>query len=121
MVRSAARSVDEYVEGFEGETRAFLEGMRAMAREVMPGFEESLQYGMPTYRSGERVFAFAVQKHHLSVYVQGPEAIREHAGRLGKHTTGKNCIRFRRPEDADLEGLRPLLREVYGGGSGPRA
>jgi len=113
-MHSDADTVGEYIDSFEGETRAVLEGLRRIVHDEMPQFEESMKYRMPTYTSRDETFAFAVQKDYLSVYVNDRELITRHAAAIGKHRRGKNCIRYAKPEHVDMPGLRALLKEVYG-------
>ncbi|MGJ8668185.1 MAG: iron chaperone [Oceanococcus sp.] len=113
-MNSASKSVDEYIAAFDGDQQAFLCALRELIFEVAPTALETMQYKMPSYDVGGRLFAFAVQKHHISVYVCSAAQIENNTNDLGRCSLGKGCIRYRRPGHADLLGLRRLLLSVYG-------
>jgi uncharacterized protein YdhG (YjbR/CyaY superfamily) len=112
-MHSHAETVDEYIDFFQGNTRQVLSSIRSITHEEMPQYEELMKYRMPTYRYHDQVFAFAVQKRYLSVYVKRENLIRKYRGEIGKHNLGKNCILYAKPEYDHLEGLRRLIAECY--------
>jgi len=113
-MHSDMKNVDGYIDSFGGERKEVLKKLRQMILNVAPEAEESMEYKMPTYKIGSDVFAFAFQKHYLSVYINKEKAISAHEDRIGKHNRGKNCIRYIKPEHIDLSGLRALISEAYG-------
>jgi uncharacterized protein YdhG (YjbR/CyaY superfamily) len=114
-VKSDAPTVDSYIVAHDGAKKDLLKQLRQAILEAAPAAVESMKYGMPTYRVGPDVFAFAVQKHYISVYVNQEDRISEHASRIGRHRRGKNCIRYARPEHVEVPGLKSLIRAAYGG------
>ena len=84
-----------------------------MTRRTLPGFKESMRFGMPTYDGNGQAFAFASQKNYVSVYVNNEKIVMNHKKDLGRASFGKNCIRFRRPSDINLEQLRRIISEAY--------
>lgn len=114
-MKSEARTVDGYIAAHDGALKDLLKQLRQAILEAAPAAVESMKYGMPTYHVGPDVFAFAVQKHYISVYVNQENRISQHSSRIGKHRRGKNCIRYARPEHVDVPGLKSLIRAVYGG------
>lgn len=113
-MHSDAKTVDEYIASFDGTKRDLLVELRQAIREVSPSAIESMKHRLPFYEVGEDAFAFAIQKHHISVYINQEDVITEHAAHIGKHSRGKNCIRYSKPEHVDLSGLKALIRAVYG-------
>ncbi|MEZ0239729.1 MAG: iron chaperone [Chloroflexota bacterium] len=64
------KTVDAYIASFPPEARPTLEAVRAAIREAAPGTEETISYGMPTYKlNGRGVVTFARWKRHISIYV----------------------------------------------------
>ena len=108
-MRSEAGTVDEYIETLLTERREVIIWLREMLLGTVPGLEESMEFGMPTYRKGETYYAFASQKHHISLYVRDHGLIRQYSDRLGKVSLGKNCIRFRHLRDIDRGAVEELL------------
>lgn len=97
----------------------------AADRHVMRGMSfPNLSYGMYHYRyaSGREgdwpAVALANQKNYISLYICAvadntylPE---KYGKRLGKVSTGKSCIRFRKLEDLNLDEVRNILRDTEG-------
>ena len=75
--RRAPASVDAYVAGFPPEVRAILERLRATARKLLPDAQETISYGIPTYKRHGPVVYFAAFKAHIGVYppVRGDAAL----------------------------------------------
>ena len=113
-MHSDATTVDEYIASFDGAKRDLLIELRQFILRVAPSAVESMKHRLPFYEIGSDAFAFAVQKHYISVYINKEDFITQHAAQIGKHSRGKNCIRYAKPEHVDLPGLKTLIRAVYG-------
>ena len=113
-MNSNAKTVDEYIDAFSGSNRDLLQQLKRSILDAAPGAVESMKYKMPTYNIGRDVFAFAIQKNYISVYVNKDDVISKHASRIGRHSRGKNCIRYSKPEHVDLSGLAALINAAYG-------
>jgi uncharacterized protein YdhG (YjbR/CyaY superfamily) len=62
-------TVDEYLAQFPDEARTILEKVREAVRTAVPDAEESISYGIPTFRqSGHLVIYFGGWKTHVGVY-----------------------------------------------------
>lgn len=110
MVQSDAPDVSTYIEQAPERWQESLRLLRRLCLEELPGFEEGMAYGMPSYRrDGEVEVTFAGQKNYVSLYVMRTEVVRAHAEQLGKLSVGKSCIRFRRLEQIDESVVRSLL------------
>ena len=89
-------SVDEYVESFPPEVRRTLGEIRAAIRAVVPGTEERISYGIPTFAlAGRYVVYFSAWKRHVSVYPipdvgDDPAFERE----LKPYMAGKGTLKF---------------------------
>ena len=104
------QSVTAYIEEATAERRDALVLLRQLCQEGLPGFTETMRYGMPSYeRAGEVEIAFASHKAYLSLYVLRQAALRANASRLEGLSVGKGCIRFRKPGQIDGETVRSLL------------
>jgi uncharacterized protein YdhG (YjbR/CyaY superfamily) len=61
--------IDEYIAGFPPAVRSVLERVRRTIRKAVPEAEETISYGIPTYKlNGRRVLYFAGWKEHYSLY-----------------------------------------------------
>lgn len=112
MVQSKAATVDDWFQDVEPARAPVLRAVRDLAVKHFPGAER-MSYGMPAYtRVGDQapVFAFNSQKQHISLYVS-PRVHAQHAEALKSLDAGKSCIRFRKPDQIDLDLVDRLLAD----------
>ncbi len=109
-MKSKATTVDEYLAQVPENQRPALETLRALCLDELTGYEEGIQYGMPSYaRDGNAVeVAFASQKNYISLYVLRHRVVEANRHLLDGRSVGQSCIRFRQPE-IDPAIIRPLL------------
>ncbi len=109
-MRSNAETVAEYIAEAAPARHDALTLLRRLCREELSGFEEAMRYGMPSYLRDDAVeIAFASQKAYISLYILRQAALDANADRLAGLSTGKGCIRFRRPDQIDPDTVRALL------------
>ena len=93
-------------------------------RQLVPmGSSAMLGYGLMPYkpRSAKEstmwpLIALAAQKRHISLYVcavtDGEYLAEQRAGRLGKVSCGKSCIRFTSLDQVDADELGAVVRDA---------
>jgi len=93
-------------------------------RQLVPMSSDAmLGYGLMPYKPASAkvatmwpLIALAAQKRHLSLYVcavvDGVYLAEERAGRLGKVSCGRSCIRFRSLDEVDTDELGALVRDA---------
>lgn len=114
MVQSRAPTVDAWFAEVDPGRRAALEAVRASALKHLGAAAQRMSYGMPAYvRPGDAApaFAFNSQKQYISLYVS-PHIHPLHAEALAKLDVGKSCIRFRKPEQIDLDLVDRMLADT---------
>lgn len=130
MARSAATTVDAYLQELPAEQRTVAETLRKLIVKHLPkGYVEAMNWGMPSYEvplarypstyNGQPLgyVAFAAQKSGYSLYLTGiytdPEreaALRQAFAEAGKKLDmGKACVRFKRLDDLPLEAIGKLI------------
>ena len=89
-----ANEVDAYIQSFPEETREILQKIRQTIREVAPGTEETISYGIPTFKlNGKYVVYFAGFKDHVSVYpISAADAARIKG--VAPYLSGKGTAKF---------------------------
>jgi uncharacterized protein YdhG (YjbR/CyaY superfamily) len=113
IVRSDANDVDSYLAGVPEGRRAVLTEMRDACRRLLPGFAESMSYGMPAYsRDGIAEIAWASQKRYISLYVMRAEVLDAHRAQFAGLDVGKGCIRYRSPAAVDFTVVHSVLTAV---------
>lgn len=109
-MQSNAKNVDAYMMEVPAERAAALERLRALCLETLEGFEESMEYGMPSYSRGDEVeVAFASQKNYISLYILKQDVFEASRPRLDGLNLGKGCIRYSKPEKIDFSVVRDML------------
>ena len=114
-MQSKAKTVDDYLKEVPEERRDSLEQLRKMCLEILGGYEESMEYGMPSYKKkdGEVEVAFASQKKYISFYILKEEVLDKYRESLTGLNVGKGCIRYAKPEKIDFNIVRQLLSESH--------
>jgi uncharacterized protein YdhG (YjbR/CyaY superfamily) len=116
-------SVDAYIASFPADIQATLRTVEATIRDAVPGTEERISYGIPTFTlDGRYVVYFSAWKAHIAVYPvpEGDEALQRE---LAPYRAGKGTLRFptNRPMPLDLIGrvARALMLERHEGRGSP--
>jgi uncharacterized protein YdhG (YjbR/CyaY superfamily) len=89
------KDIDDYIARFPVETQKILTEIRRSIRENIPKAEETISYGIPTFKlNGRNVIYFAGYKKHIGVYpVPSGDKILDKAFSSYK-TSGKGTIQF---------------------------
>lgn len=113
-MQSGAKNVDEYLMEVKEERRESLTRLRELCLEILDGYDESMEYGMPSYKKdGEVEVAFASQKNYISFYILKEEVLNKHREELKGLSLGKGCIRYTKPEKIDFEIVEQLLVDSF--------
>ncbi|HET8884562.1 MAG TPA: DUF1801 domain-containing protein [Candidatus Saccharimonadales bacterium] len=86
-------------------------------------FGKMLGYGNIPYQTKSMkkpgmwpLIALAAQKNHISIYacviLDGQYIAEKYESKLGKVNCGKSCIRFKKLDDLDLNGLQEMLTDI---------
>jgi uncharacterized protein YdhG (YjbR/CyaY superfamily) len=87
-------SIDEYIASFPPDVQRTLEEVRATIRAAVPGTEERISYGIPTFAlDGRYVVYFSGWKRHVSVYPV-PDADPELQREIAPYRAGKGTLKF---------------------------
>jgi uncharacterized protein YdhG (YjbR/CyaY superfamily) len=95
MAKITARSVDEYLATQPQAARLILERVRSAIRRAVPDAEETISYGMPTYKlNGTVVVYFAGWKSYYSLYPANKRVVAAFKNELAPYVVNKSTIRF---------------------------
>lgn len=89
-----ATSVNEYLEALPVEERDALERLRKIIRTAAPDAEETINYGMPTFKYHGMLVSFAAFKNHLSFFGMSASVVDAHKKELQDYDTTKGSIHF---------------------------
>ena len=112
-MRSGAETVDEYIDELQGEYREAVQKLRSIILKHAPDIEETMEYGMATFRFGEGKYDFVAissQKQHLSFYVN-PKILDRRKLKFASFSMGKSCFRFKKVSQFNKDYLDNLLKE----------
>ena len=112
-MQSSAKTVAAYIKESPAQRQEALSRLRSLCRTELPGFKESMSYGMPGYsRNGVVEVSFASQKNFIALYILRTDVMRSHRYLLNVKgvTLGKGCIRYPSPAKIDFDVVTKLLR-----------
>ena len=94
--RTPPRNIDEYITGFPRPIQGVLEQVRSTLRNALAGADETISYGIPTYKmDGRAVIYFAGWKRHYSIYPSTRQLVAAFEDELAPYeVNGKGTIRF---------------------------
>jgi uncharacterized protein YdhG (YjbR/CyaY superfamily) len=109
-MQSEAATVTEYLKEVPKDRLPALIHLRKLCREHLTEFEESMEYGMPSYsRAGTVEVAFASQKNNISLYILRTDVLDVYRDQFSASSIGKGCIRYRNPAHIDFEMVKEML------------
>jgi uncharacterized protein YdhG (YjbR/CyaY superfamily) len=108
-MQSKAKTVAAYLKEIPEDRRKVMTALTALCRNVLVGFDEGIEYGMPYYKKDGQAVGVASQKNYISVY-----GLRKQLAAMGGKLEGakeaKGCINFTKPDLIDLKVFEKLLR-----------
>lgn len=120
-----AKTMSEYFDMLPPERREAVEFIHNFIQKVTPSLKphfayNMLGYGNFKYKNNKKeeldwpTVGLASQKNYISLYVcsvvDGEYIAEKHKAKLGKVSVGKSCIRFKKIEDLNLDGLEQVLK-----------
>lgn len=119
-MQSTARNVSSYIDESPEERQETLTRLRHVCLEILTGYEESMEYGMPCYRkNGAIEVAFASQKNYISLYIMKEDVVRANHALLKGLSVGKGCIRYTSLKKINLDVIRKLLEDTIRSAGSP--
>lgn len=117
MVQSKAATVDAYLGEVDATRQEAARRLRDLCRDLLPGWEEMMRWGMPGYGppGADPAVSFNIQKRHIAVYA-GQTALDRFRDRLGGADLGKGCVRYARPDAMDFDVIADMLRDIHARG-----
>ncbi len=107
--RSTALSIDDYLAEFPPETRAVLEELRALVREIAPDATETISYAIPTFDlNGRHLVHFAGYAKHVGLYPT-PTGMAAFDEELAPYKRGKGSARFPLGQPLPIDLIRRIV------------
>jgi len=104
------KNIDEYISSFPADVRAQLEKLRETIRSEAADAEETINYGIPTFKLySKNLVHFAGYKHHIGFY-PAPSAIKVFKKELSKWQSAKGSVKFPINEKLPMGLIRKIVR-----------
>lgn len=95
MTTTKPKDIDEYIAGFPLDTQEILEQIRVTIKKVVPEAEETISYGIPTFKlNGTYLIYFAAYKNHIGFYPVPAEIDQVDKVFASYKTSGKGTLQF---------------------------
>ena len=102
--------IDDFMEGQEKSHHKALKEIRKALAKALPGAEETIRYGIPTFRlEGVNILHFAHARDHVGIY-PGPEALAAFQEELGGWKTSKGALQIPLEEALPLDLIIRMAR-----------
>lgn len=101
------KTIDEYIAQFDEKTQNILHKIRTIIHKVVPLAEETISYGIPTFRLHGNLVHFGAYPTHIGFY-PGSEAIEHFLPRLSAYSVSKGTIQFQLNEKIPYD----LIKEI---------
>jgi uncharacterized protein YdhG (YjbR/CyaY superfamily) len=93
MAKLKPRTIDEYIAMFPTDVQKILENLRQLIRETAPEAEETIDYGIPTFKLNGNLVHFAAFKNHIGFY-PAPSGIEAFKKELSLYKQSKGTVQF---------------------------
>ncbi len=108
--RKQFETIDEYIAFFPEDIQDVLEKMRLVIRESAPEAEETINYGMPTFKlNGKNLVHFAAFKNHIGFYPT-PSAIAAFKKELASYKQSKGAVQFPIDKPIPFDIVRKIVK-----------
>jgi uncharacterized protein YdhG (YjbR/CyaY superfamily) len=103
------QEIDEYLAALDEPKRSTLEELRRTILAILPGAEQCISYGMPTFKvRGKAVAGFAAFKNHLSYFPHSGSVLPELPEEVAGYGGSKGTLQFA----VDTPLPRPLVEKL---------
>jgi uncharacterized protein YdhG (YjbR/CyaY superfamily) len=98
--KATPKDVDDYLRSVPAQALPALKALRSAIRAAAPSAEETIAYGVPTYRQQGPLVSFAATPKHCAFYVMSQKPLASRKTTLREYDLAPTAIRF--PAEAGL-------------------
>jgi uncharacterized protein YdhG (YjbR/CyaY superfamily) len=103
------QTIDEYIAGFPAEVQRLLQALRRTIGDAAPGAEETIRYGIPTFRLKGNLVHFGAYQGHIGFY-PAPRGIERFQDELAAYQGGKGTVQFPLDQPLPLDLIRRIVQ-----------
>lgn len=101
--------VDKYIDTYPKEVRKILQQVRETIRKAAPDAEETISYGIPTFKLKGNLVHFAAAKNHIGFY-PAPSGINAFKKELAGYKGAKGSVQFPLDEPLPLALITKIVK-----------
>lgn len=101
------KDADEYISLFPPQVQLILQQLRQAIRNLVPEAEETISYGIPTFKLHGNLVHYAAYKNHIGFY-PGAAGIEIFKDKLARYKLSKGTVQFPIDEPIPFD----LIREI---------
>ncbi len=105
----ASKSTNEHIAGFASPVKERLEKIRATIQKAAPKAEETITYGIPTYKQNGNLVHFAGYKNHIGFY-PGSGAIEAFKKEFTGYKTSKGALLIMHDQPLPLKLISQIVK-----------
>lgn len=102
------KTIDDYIRQFDIPAQEKLERLRRVILELIPNAEQTMGYGIPTFKLNKNIIHFAYFKAHIGIY-PGPKAIEHFKEELKNFKTAKGTIQIKHEEQMPYDLIKKIV------------
>jgi uncharacterized protein YdhG (YjbR/CyaY superfamily) len=91
--KTTPKNIDEYIAGFPEDVQEILEKIRLTIKNAAPDAQETINYGIPTFKLKGNLVHFAGYKKHIGFY-PAPSGIEKFKDELSAYEGAKGSVKF---------------------------
>ena len=107
--RSQSKNIDDYIATFPQNVQHRLRELRSAIREAAPQAEESISYGMPTFKLNGNLVHFAAYNKYIGFYVPS-SVILAFKEKLSSYKQSKGTVQFPIDWPIPLDTVKEIVR-----------
>jgi len=108
-LRKKVKTIDEYINTFPSGVQKILSQLRETIRELAPEAEETINYGIPTFKLNGNLVHFAAFKNHIGFYPT-PSAIDAFNKELSPYKHAKGSVQFPLDKPIPFDLIRKIVK-----------
>ena len=101
------KDISAYIRNYPKSVQKSLKALRVAIKKVAPKAQETISYGIPTFKLNGNLVHFGAYERHIGFY-PGSSGIRTFQKELSKYKTSKGTVQF--PVDKPLP--FPLIKKI---------
>ena len=102
------KTIDEYIESFPKNVQDILKQLRSIIKESAPLFQETINFGIPTFKLNGNLVHFAVYRTHIGFYPT-PSAILAFKKELSLYKQAKGSVKFPIDKSLPLDLIKKIV------------